>query len=132
MDIRSAENLDLKEALEAHVSEEDLLATGIKENHQRQYNRLLREGRLMVHNTVIIWSSGQIYCVPLSTNTLGERITHPTSPAPISLTAHILAGARTDDSSADMFEMETGETLNGGCDVTFNGDGKKVSWFLGE
>ncbi|KAG6810508.1 hypothetical protein H0H92_011559 [Tricholoma furcatifolium] len=65
-------------------------------------------------DAVIIWSSGQIYRVPLSTNTLGERIAHPTSsPAPIPFTAHIelsLAETRTDDFSADMFEMETGES----------------------
>ncbi|KAG6873372.1 hypothetical protein C0995_016481 [Termitomyces sp. Mi166 len=48
MDLRSDDlaDDDLRMALKAQKFEEDLLANGLKEDHQRRYNRLLREGRL--------------------------------------------------------------------------------------
>ncbi|KAG6887649.1 hypothetical protein C0992_011319, partial [Termitomyces sp. T32_za158] len=47
MDLRSDEaNEDLRTALKTQKFEEDLLASGIKEDYQRRNNRLVREGRL--------------------------------------------------------------------------------------
>ncbi|KAJ6500727.1 hypothetical protein C8R45DRAFT_1210456 [Mycena sanguinolenta] len=41
-------------------------------------------------DAVIIWAAGQIYSVPITTNTFGERIADPSrAPAPIRFTAHI-------------------------------------------
>ncbi|KAG6900438.1 hypothetical protein C0993_010485 [Termitomyces sp. T159_Od127] len=61
MDLRSDEATDhLRTALRAQKFEEDLLASGIKEDYQRRYNRLVREGRLdaqRVTNETYRWVS---------------------------------------------------------------------------
>lgn len=48
MDLRSDRPSDeLRTALRSQKFEENLLASGIKEDHRRRYNRLVREGRLI-------------------------------------------------------------------------------------
>ncbi|KAG6865662.1 hypothetical protein C0991_000432 [Blastosporella zonata] len=48
MDVRSAEpnDDDLREALKNQAFEQNLLASGVKENYRRKHNRFVREGRL--------------------------------------------------------------------------------------
>lgn len=64
-------------------------------------------------DAVIIWAAGQIYSVPLSINSRGEKIASPTStPTPIRFTAHIekrLAETR-EIHDIDFLGLETADT----------------------
>jgi hypothetical protein len=62
-------------------------------------------------SAVIIWAAGQIYSVPLSVNTRGERIASNSPPHPIRFTAHIEKRiAETRREEFDLVDLETRNT----------------------
>nr|GAT47344.1 predicted protein [Mycena chlorophos] len=63
-------------------------------------------------DAVIIWAAGQIYSVPITTNSLGERIADPSrTPSPIRFDAHIEKRlAETVEGEFDLVGFETAET----------------------
>ncbi|CAA7266376.1 unnamed protein product [Cyclocybe aegerita] len=70
-------------------------------------------------SAVIIWAAGQIYSVPLTVNTKGERVAAADPPRPIRFTAHI--------------ETRLAETRRGGVDLVAyeTKDTQKVTAFKG-
>ncbi|KAH7928201.1 hypothetical protein BV22DRAFT_1005502 [Leucogyrophana mollusca] len=61
-------------------------------------------------DAVIIWAAGQIYSVPLTRNSLGEKVAGGT-PTPIRFRAHIEKRlAETRSSQTDIFSLETQDT----------------------
>jgi hypothetical protein len=62
-------------------------------------------------SAIIIWAAGQIYSVPLSVNTRGERIASTDPPHPIRFTAHIKKRlAETRHEEFDLVDLETRST----------------------
>ena len=82
-------------------------------------------------DAVIIWAAGQIYHVPLSKNSRGERTKSEYSPTPISFVAHVekrLAETRT--SKTDILKVETNDTqqVYAFTELRANHDGSKVAF----
>jgi hypothetical protein len=80
-------------------------------------------------DAVIIWAAGQIYHVPLSTNTHGERTKSTESPAPIPFIAHVEKRiADTRSSETDLLTVETNDTqrVYAFTELRTNEEGTKV------
>ncbi|THG95346.1 hypothetical protein EW026_g6293 [Hermanssonia centrifuga] len=81
-------------------------------------------------DAVIIWAAGQIYHVPVSTNTLGERVSGGT-PKTIPFTAHIEKRiAETVSSTTDILKLETQDTqrVYAFTELRVNSDGSKTTF----
>jgi hypothetical protein len=62
-------------------------------------------------DAIIIWAAGQIYSVPLTVNSLGEKVASSNAPFPIPFIAHVEKRlAETRHSEYDIVEMETQDT----------------------
>jgi hypothetical protein len=85
-------------------------------------------------SAIIIWAAGQIYSVPLSVNSRGERIASADLPHPIRFTAHIekrLAETRRED--FDLVELETRNTqkVRSFKDLRIDDYGRRVVFHAG-
>ncbi|THH26786.1 hypothetical protein EUX98_g7409 [Antrodiella citrinella] len=79
-------------------------------------------------DAVIIWTAGQIYHVPLKTNTFGEKV-RSDEPSPVRFRAHIEKRiADTVTAPTDILSLETQETqrVYSLTDLRVNHDGSKV------
>ena len=81
-------------------------------------------------NAIIIWAAGKIWNVPLSTNTLGEKVLGG-EPQIIPFTAHIEKSlAETRSSETDILSLESDETqrLHAFVELTINANGTRVAF----
>ncbi|KIP10290.1 hypothetical protein PHLGIDRAFT_115580 [Phlebiopsis gigantea 11061_1 CR5-6] len=83
------------------------------------------------NDAIIIWAAGQIYHVPLSTNSRGERIKSETAPSPIPFVAHVeqrLAETRT--SKTDILAIDSKDTqrVHAFTDLRPSQDGTRVTF----
>jgi len=78
---------------------------------------------------VVIWAAGQIFYVPLTANSRGEKVASSESPAPIRFTAHIekrLAETRKGGVDVVGFETQDSQKVRAFKELRAHGDGKKV------
>lgn len=82
-------------------------------------------------DAVIIWAAGQIYHVPLSTNSRGERTKSTSTPRPIPFVAHVEKRlSETRNSKTDLLAFETNDTqrVHALAELRPNEDGSKVTF----
>lgn len=82
-------------------------------------------------DAVIIWAAGQIYHVPLSTNSRGERTKARASPAPIRFVARLekrIADTRSSDTDVLAIEISDTQRVHAFTELRTNADGSKVAF----
>ena len=82
-------------------------------------------------DAVIIWAAGQIYHVPLSTNSRGERTKSEAAPSPIPFVAHIekrLAETRTNKTDILAIDTQDTQRIHAFTELRPNQDGSKVTF----
>lgn len=82
-------------------------------------------------DAVIIWAAGQIYHVPLATNSRGERTKSASAPTPIPFIAHVekrLAETRSSETDLLAFETKDTQRVHALTELRINKDGSKMTF----